>query len=153
MTSTSTPGSRAILVWKFRFGKISFVTKMQKERFQGLTICLTTSADEWRSMSRLWIFIWYLSQVLEPSPQGLEEKKKRREENCRLFRVSFRFDWVRLWEKPDSRLSGGDLQDLGWHPNGTLDSEVLVLSLVDKSLADYSNEIQGPSACVHNRPP
>lgn len=50
VTSTSTPGSREMEV-----------------------ICLTTSAEELRSMRRLWIRIWYLSQVLEPSPQGLKE--------------------------------------------------------------------------------
>lgn len=37
----------------------------------GLTICLTTSEDECKSINRLWIRISYLSQVLEPSPQGL----------------------------------------------------------------------------------
>merc|ERR1711937_272305 len=34
-------------------------------------ICLTISLGEWRSMTRLWIRIWNLSQVLEPSPQGV----------------------------------------------------------------------------------
>jgi hypothetical protein len=49
VTSTSTPGSREMEV-----------------------ICLTISDDELRSMSRLWIFISNRSQVLDPSPQGLE---------------------------------------------------------------------------------
>ena len=35
------------------------------------TICLTISEGLWRSISRLWILISYLSQVLEPSPQGV----------------------------------------------------------------------------------
>lgn len=35
------------------------------------TICLTTSDEALRSMSRLWIFISKQSQVLEPSPQGV----------------------------------------------------------------------------------
>ena len=35
------------------------------------TICLTTSADELRSIKRLWMRISYLSQVLEPSPHGV----------------------------------------------------------------------------------
>jgi hypothetical protein len=35
-------------------------------------ICLTTSAEEVKSINRLWILISYRSQVLEPSPQGLE---------------------------------------------------------------------------------
>merc|ERR1712035_273214 len=34
-------------------------------------ICLTISDGEWRSMMRLWILIWYLSQVLDPSPHGV----------------------------------------------------------------------------------
>lgn len=40
-----------------------------------LTICLTTSEDECKSINRLWIRISYLSQVLEPSPQGLRESE------------------------------------------------------------------------------
>merc|ERR1719285_937989 len=48
VTSTSTPGSMLIEV-----------------------ICLTISEGECRSMTRLWILIWNLSQVLEPSPQGV----------------------------------------------------------------------------------
>merc|ERR1719278_364974 len=48
VTSTSTPGSMLMEV-----------------------ICLTISEGEWRSMTRLWILIWNLSQVLEPSPQGV----------------------------------------------------------------------------------
>lgn len=35
------------------------------------TICLTISEGLCRSISRLWILISYLSQVLEPSPQGV----------------------------------------------------------------------------------
>ena len=34
-------------------------------------ICLTISEGEWRSITRLWILSWNLSQVLEPSPQGV----------------------------------------------------------------------------------
>merc|ERR1711915_1073841 len=34
-------------------------------------ICLTISDGEWRSMTRLCTRIWNLSQVLEPSPQGV----------------------------------------------------------------------------------
>merc|ERR1719347_1313657 len=48
VTSTSTPGSMLMEV-----------------------ICLTISEGECRSMTRLWILIWNLSQVLEPSPQGV----------------------------------------------------------------------------------
>jgi hypothetical protein len=36
-----------------------------------LTICLTVSAGEVRSMSLLWIRSSNLSQVFEPSPQGV----------------------------------------------------------------------------------
>ena len=31
----------------------------------------TVSVGDWRSITRLWILIWYLSQVLEPSPFGV----------------------------------------------------------------------------------
>merc|ERR1719234_599129 len=48
VTSTSTPGSMLIEV-----------------------ICFTISDGLWRSMTLLWILIWNLSQVLEPSPQGV----------------------------------------------------------------------------------
>merc|ERR1719411_1914011 len=48
VTSTSTPGSILIEV-----------------------ICFTISEGLWRSMTLLWILIWNLSQVLEPSPQGV----------------------------------------------------------------------------------
>jgi len=34
-------------------------------------ICFTTSEVLCRSINRLWIRIWNLSQVLEPSPQGV----------------------------------------------------------------------------------
>merc|ERR1719422_619168 len=34
-------------------------------------ICLTISDGLWRSITLLWILIWNLSQVLEPSPQGV----------------------------------------------------------------------------------
>lgn len=46
-TSTSTPGSREMLV-----------------------NCLTTSEGEWRSRILLWTLICHLSKVLVPSPQG-----------------------------------------------------------------------------------
>merc|ERR1719411_328847 len=48
VTSTSTPGSMLMEV-----------------------ICLTISDGLWRSITLLWILIWNLSQVLEPSPQGV----------------------------------------------------------------------------------
>merc|ERR1719378_139397 len=48
VTSTSTPGSMEMEV-----------------------ICLTISEGEWRSITLLWILSWNLSQVLEPSPQGV----------------------------------------------------------------------------------
>lgn len=48
VTSTSTPGSMEMLV-----------------------ICFTISDGEYRSIILLWILIWNLSQVLEPSPQGV----------------------------------------------------------------------------------
>ena len=41
-------------------------------------ICLTISDGLWRSMRRLWILIWNLSQVLEPSPQGVLRVVMRR---------------------------------------------------------------------------
>ena len=31
----------------------------------------TVSVGDWRSITRLWILIWYLSQVFEPSPFGV----------------------------------------------------------------------------------
>lgn len=40
-------------------------------REQKDTICLTISEGLCRSMRRLWMRIWNLSQVLEPSPQGV----------------------------------------------------------------------------------
>lgn len=55
VTSTSTPGSMLMLV-----------------------ICLTISDGLWRSMRRLWIRIWNLSQVLEPSPHGVLRVVMRR---------------------------------------------------------------------------
>ena len=48
VTLTSTPGSMLMLV-----------------------ICLTISDGLCRSIRRLWMRIWNLSQVLEPSPQGV----------------------------------------------------------------------------------
>lgn len=48
VTSTSTPGSILMEV-----------------------ICLTISEGECKSMTLLWILIWNLSHVLEPSPQGV----------------------------------------------------------------------------------
>merc|ERR1739838_922626 len=48
VTSTSTPGSMLIEV-----------------------ICFTISDGLWRSITRLWTRIWNLSQVLDPSPQGV----------------------------------------------------------------------------------
>merc|ERR1719483_735896 len=48
VTSTSTPGSMLMEV-----------------------ICLTISDGECKSITLLWILIWNLSQVLEPSPQGV----------------------------------------------------------------------------------
>merc|ERR1719516_680674 len=48
VTSTSTPGSMLIEV-----------------------ICFTISDGLWRSITLLWILIWNLSQVFEPSPQGV----------------------------------------------------------------------------------
>merc|ERR1719251_892751 len=48
VTSTSTPGSMLIEV-----------------------ICFTISDGLWRSITLLWILIWNLSHVLEPSPQGV----------------------------------------------------------------------------------
>jgi len=38
---------------------------------QIITICLTTSDGLCKSMTRLWMRIWYLSQVFEPSPHGV----------------------------------------------------------------------------------
>lgn len=56
---------------------------------------------------------------------------KKGVESCELCVLN-----ARIKHSMNSRLTGGDLQDLGWHPNGTLDTEVLVLGLVDESLAD-----------------
>lgn len=36
-----------------------------------MMICLTTSVGAFRSIRRLWMRISYMSQVLEPSPQGV----------------------------------------------------------------------------------
>ena len=47
------------------------VSACAKSGTSARTICLTTSADELRSMRRLWIRISYRSQVLEPSPHGV----------------------------------------------------------------------------------
>ena len=80
---------------------------------------MTTSAEEVKSINRLWILISYRSQVLEPSPQGLD--------------ISFhpsRRDQVNL------RLSGGVLEDLGGESNGSLDVEVPVLGSVDEITTD-----------------
>merc|ERR1711994_1166050 len=55
VTSTSTPGSMEMDV-----------------------ICLTISDGECRSITRLWMRIWNLSQVLEPSPQGVLRVVMRR---------------------------------------------------------------------------
>lgn len=92
-------------------------------------ICLTTSAEELRSMRRLWIRIWYLSQVLEPSPQGLKE----------LF-ISPHFLPARKLKKRDHknvRLPGGVLEDLGGESDGAPDVEVSVLGTVDEVGTDY----------------
>jgi len=40
-------------------------------------ICLTTSAGQWKSRTRLWILICHLSKVLVPSPQGDLRTTKR----------------------------------------------------------------------------
>merc|ERR550519_1121311 len=55
VTSTSTPGSMLIEV-----------------------ICFTISDGLWRSITLLWILIWNLSQVLDPSPQGVLRVVMRR---------------------------------------------------------------------------
>ncbi|CAD0205269.1 unnamed protein product [Chrysodeixis includens] len=55
VTSTSTPGSMLMEV-----------------------ICFTISEGECRSITRLWMRIWNLSQVLEPSPQGVLRVVMRR---------------------------------------------------------------------------
>merc|ERR1712183_1168774 len=55
VTSTSTPGSMLIEVF-----------------------CFTISDGLWRSITLLWILIWNLSQVLEPSPQGVLRVVMRR---------------------------------------------------------------------------
>ncbi|MCP6484468.1 hypothetical protein NL492_27050, partial [Klebsiella pneumoniae] len=36
-----------------------------------LVICLTLSLGHLKSITLLWILIWNLSQVFEPSPQGV----------------------------------------------------------------------------------
>ena len=36
----------------------------------------------------------------------------------------------------DERLPGGDLEDLSGHPDGSLDSEILVLGSVDEIVGD-----------------
>lgn len=97
VTSTSTPGSREMEV-----------------------ICLTTSAEEVKSINRLWILISYRSQVLEPSPQGLFYQ----------FRIRQRVLDINV------RLSGGVLEDLGGESDGSLDLEVSVLGSVDEVTTD-----------------
>ena len=97
VTSTSTPGSREMEV-----------------------ICLTTSAEEVKSINRLWILISYRSQVLEPSPQGLVSSVQVRQ---RVLGTNV-------------RLSGGVLEDLGGQSDGSLDLEVSVLGSVDEVTTD-----------------
>ena len=41
------------------------------------------------------------------------------------------------WRGNCLRLPGGDLEDLGRHSDGSLDSEVLVLGPVDQVVGDY----------------
>ena len=94
VTSTSTPGSMLIEVWQtvkehkvlksyqgllpeHRIPTLVLTTSLDEQRVtyntkgQMDTICLTVSAALCRSMTRLKIFISYLSHVLEPSPQGV----------------------------------------------------------------------------------
>jgi hypothetical protein len=105
---------------------------MKEGKGRGLTICLTTSEDECKSINRLWIRISYLSQVLEPSPQGLEgDERALASENRRGRALIER-------KKRYSRLSGGDLQDLGGHSNGTLDTDIPVLGSGDQVTTDYA---------------
>jgi hypothetical protein len=47
---------------------------------------------------------------------------------------------VKLGGRRYSRLPGGDLQVLGGQPDGSLDSEVLVLGPVDEVGRDYSTQ-------------
>lgn len=51
MTSTSTPGSRLMEVYNATYQP----TDSKSPRTEELTICLTISEDEWRSIKRLWI--------------------------------------------------------------------------------------------------
>lgn len=54
-----------------KFGEWHIQTKWMVLITKKDTICFTISEGLWRSMILLWILIWYLSQVLEPSPQGV----------------------------------------------------------------------------------
>lgn len=129
MTSTSTPGSKEIEVCA---GADASAHDEKRERKRGLTICLTTSEDECKSINRLWIRISYLSQVLEPSPQGLEEGTRVSE------RERAQGEHGKGKAGGYLRLSGGDLQDLGGHSNGTLDTDIPVLGSGDQVTADYA---------------
>lgn len=74
VTSTSTPGSIDMEVCT-RCQKTNLSKRREVLQRGRRTICLTISAGLWRSMSRLWIFISYRSQVFEPSPQGYGGKE------------------------------------------------------------------------------
>lgn len=69
MTSTSTPGSREMEVWQGTNRKDQCMVYVLIYS-SILTICLTISLGECKSINRLWIRNSYRSQVLEPSPQG-----------------------------------------------------------------------------------
>jgi len=104
-------------------------------------------------MSLLWIFISNRSQVLEPSPQGLHTGKRVRVgrgesalcDNEESGAERGRWEEVVEGEgergregerERDERLPGGDLEDLSGHPDGSLDSEILVLGSVDEIVGD-----------------
>jgi hypothetical protein len=59
---------------------------------------------------------------------------------------------VKLGGRGYSRLPGGDLQVLGGQPDGSLDSEVLVLGPVDEVGRDYSTQIIHPDNQSHQSP-
>ena len=40
----------------------------------------------------------------------------------------------------NERLPGGDLEDLGRHSDGSLDSEILILGSVDEIVGDYTKK-------------
>lgn len=97
VTSTSTPASMLIM------------------------ICLTTSVGAFRSIKRLWIRISNMSQVFEPSPQG-------------VFRVVIYMPSQQSFNPLSSLFLY--LQGFGRQSNGALDAQLLRLGALKELGAD-----------------